>query len=71
MVVQLILGADTELSIAGRKRTQNTFVAFVVRRSTPTLMKVADNEQATMSVLRKSPHVRALFVPASEPQSKP
>src|SRR5260370_1209999 len=46
-------GANTELSFAIRKPTQNTFVAFVVRRSTPTRMKVADNEQATMGVLAK------------------
>jgi hypothetical protein len=30
IAVQLMLGANTELSIAGRKRTRSTFVALCV-----------------------------------------
>jgi hypothetical protein len=62
-----MLSANTELSFASRKRTQNTFVDFVVRRSTPTRMKVADNEQATMGVLAKS---RTFAVHSAKLQSR-
>src|SRR6266446_8114773 len=45
------LGANTEISIAGMKRTPNTFVACVVRRSARIdADEVTDDDQATMGV---------------------